>query len=134
MRYAPTRDTHPSIFFTITTRPQRSHDREVRSKGRRPAWVYARGARRFHRPATIRLVVPPVWKTTPREAAMTRLNSRTVLAAAIASSMIFAVTAGAQAHDEGRWERERWEHRHHHHEHHYEHEHRYEPAPRVVYE
>jgi hypothetical protein len=65
---------------------------------------------------------------------MTRLNSRTVLAAAIASSMIFAVTAGAQAHDEGRWERERWEHRHHHHEHHYEHEHRYEPAPRVVYE
>ncbi len=65
---------------------------------------------------------------------MTGLNSRTVLAAAIASSMIFAVTAGAQAHDEGRWERERWEHRHHHHEHHYEHEHRYEPAPRVVYE
>ena len=65
---------------------------------------------------------------------MTRLNSRTVLAAAIASSMIFAVTADAQAHDEGRWERERWEHRHHHHEHHYEHEHRYEPAPRVVYE
>lgn len=65
---------------------------------------------------------------------MTRLNSRTVLAAAIASSMIFAVTAGAQAHDEGRWERESWEHRHHHHEHHYEHEHRYEPAPRVVYE
>lgn len=59
---------------------------------------------------------------------MTGLNSRTVLAAAIASSMVFAVTLGAQAHDEGRWERERWEHRHHHHEHHYE------PAPRVVYE
>jgi hypothetical protein len=59
---------------------------------------------------------------------MTGLNSRTVLAAAIASSMVFAVTVGAQAHDEGRWERERWEHRHHRHEHHYE------PAPRVVYE
>jgi hypothetical protein len=59
---------------------------------------------------------------------MTGLNSRSVLATAIAISVVFAVTVGAQAHDVGRWERERWEHRHHHHGRHYE------PAPRVVYE
>jgi hypothetical protein len=68
--------------------------------------------------------------------AMTGQNWRTVLAAAISSSMVFVVMAGAQAHDEGRWERERWaherwEHRHHHER--VEHRHR-EPVSRVVYE
>jgi hypothetical protein len=33
---------------------------------------------------------------------MMGLNSRTVLAATIATSMVFAVTVGAQAHDESR--------------------------------
>jgi hypothetical protein len=63
---------------------------------------------------------------------MTAVNWRAVLTAAIASSVLFAVTAGAQAHDGERWERERWEHRDHFvppgHRHHYE------RAPRVVYE
>ena len=59
---------------------------------------------------------------------MKGLNSRTVLATAIAISGVFAVTVGAQAHDEPRWKRQRWEHRHHHHGH------DYERAPRVVYE
>ena len=65
---------------------------------------------------------------------MTGQNWRTVLAAAISSSMVFFVTAGAQAHDEGRWGRERWEHERWEHRHHHawvEH-HRHEPASRVV--
>jgi hypothetical protein len=64
---------------------------------------------------------------------MKGLNSQTVLATAIAISVVFAVTAGAQAHDEPRWKRQRWEHRHHHHGHHYERA-PHERAPRVVYE
>ena len=59
---------------------------------------------------------------------MKGLNSRKVLATAIASSLVFAVTVSAQADDDRHWRRERWEHRHHHKRHHYE------PAPRVVYE
>jgi len=69
---------------------------------------------------------------------MTRLNLRTVVAIAIATSSLL-VAAGASAHDDERWERERdrerYEHRHHY-EHHYESSgrwHRYNEAP-VVYE
>ena len=78
---------------------------------------------------------------------MTAVNWRVVLTAAIASSVIFAVTAGAQAHDGERWERERWEHRHRlgerwdrerwEHRDHFAppgHWHHFERAPRVVYE
>jgi hypothetical protein len=63
---------------------------------------------------------------------MIGLNWRTLAAVAMSSSAILAITAGAaQANDEGRWERERWE-RHHH----YAPEYRraYDQAPRVVYE
>ncbi len=66
---------------------------------------------------------------------MTAVNWRAVLNAAIASSVVFAVTAGAQAHDGERWERERWEHHHRHH--HFVppgHRHQYERGPRAVYE
>ena len=74
---------------------------------------------------------------------MTAVNWRAVLTAAIASSVVFSVTAGAQAHDGGRWERERWEHRDHfeserwEHRHHFVppgHRHHYERAERAVYE
>ena len=63
---------------------------------------------------------------------MTAVNWRVVLTAAIACSVVFAVTTGAQAHDGERWEREHWEHRHH-----FVppgHRHYYERAPQVVYE
>ena len=67
---------------------------------------------------------------------MTRLNWRTVAAAAIGASSIF-VSAGAQAHDDERWQHERWERERYEHRHpHYEppaHWHRYAEAP-VVYE
>jgi hypothetical protein len=63
---------------------------------------------------------------------MKGLNSRKVLATAIASSLVFAVTVGAQADDDRHWRRERWEHSHHHNHHHKRHH--YEPAPRAVYE
>ncbi len=75
---------------------------------------------------------------------MTGLNWRRVPAAAIASVfVVLAVTPGAQAHDEGRWEREHWEREHRAREHrdreheehrHHSHRHHYESAPRVVYE
>ena len=68
---------------------------------------------------------------------MTKLNLATLAAAAITSSMLFAVTTSAWAGDYRDWERKKWDHRHHHRhervervEHHY-----YEPPPRrVVYE
>jgi Ni/Co efflux regulator RcnB len=66
---------------------------------------------------------------------MTRVNWRTVVAIARATSSLL-VSAAASAHDDERWEhereRERFEHRHY-----YapsEHWHRYSEAPRVVYE
>ena len=63
---------------------------------------------------------------------MTGLNGRNVLAAAMSIAMVFAVTAGAQAHDERRWERERWEHRHRHGP--VVHRHYHEAGPRVIHE
>jgi hypothetical protein len=68
---------------------------------------------------------------------MTRPNWRTVVAAAIAASSLL-VSAGAQAHDDERWEherheRERYEHRHPHYYAPPGHWHRYAEAP-VVYE
>jgi len=63
---------------------------------------------------------------------MRGLEWRTILAAAIAGSSLFAA-AGAQAHDDDRWRDDRW--RREHRNHHDARDHwRHEPAPRVVYE
>lgn len=64
---------------------------------------------------------------------MTRVNWRTVVAIAMATSSLL-VSAGASAHDDERWEHER--HERYEHRHHYDvppgHWHRYSEAP-VVY-
>lgn len=44
---------------------------------------------------------------------MTGVMLRTLLSVAIAGSTILGATAAVQAHDDDRWDRERWEHRRH---------------------
>ena len=63
---------------------------------------------------------------------MTAVNWRVVLTAAIASSVVFAVTTGARAHDGEHWKREHWEREHWEHRHHFVppgHRHYHERAP-----
>jgi len=63
---------------------------------------------------------------------MTKLSLRTLMAATLTSSMLFAATS-AWAHD-GDWERKHWKYRDHHRYERVEYRHYHEPAPRVVYE
>jgi len=65
---------------------------------------------------------------------MTKLNLRTLAAAALTSSMLLAVTTSAWAHDDRDWERKHWDHRDHYRYERVEYRHYREPAPRVVYE
>ena len=71
---------------------------------------------------------------------MIGLNARAILSTALAGSLVLAASASAQAHDEGRWERDRdYHHNHYVPEHRYHvghpvHDHYVEGPRQVVYE